>query len=1040
MTPPSFDGYTRHRGAALAVLLLCFACRARAVPETNLAREMLAEACRNGGLVIHVGCYNGKLTAALHAGGKNIVHGLDMDADSIRGAREHIRSLGIYGPVSVDLWNGKTLPYADNVANLVVASGKLQVASGEVERVLAPRGVLLAPRSLTTDHRSLITEASRLKGWTKLVKPVPDVVDDWTHYMYDASGNAVSHDTVVAPPRRVQWIAGPRHARSHEHTPTLNALVSSGGRIFYIVDESSIETIRESPKWHVVARDAYNGGVLWKRPFAPWFPHILNWGAHPPSIQRRLVAADDRVYVTLGLHAPASALDAATGRTLKVYAGTEGAEELAFHNGVLLIALRNVTDRRKGELTKWAGLSKQDNSPLCKRETAEPLLKEFRDAENKAGKKILALDATTARVLWKKEGADAGGLKAMSLSAIGQRAVYQKGNLLSCLELRTGRVLWSSQAPPLRTLCGSHLICSDGKTLKALSIESGEARWAEPSTLCSIRDAFIIGETLWMGGFKAFQGRTTGKRGPPWGPCFATLRDLATGRILRRVEPENPGHHHRCWRDKATDRYILAGRRGVEFIDVESGEHLWHNWVRGVCRYGVMPANGLLYAPPHACGCYIAAKLTGFYALAGTESRSPRVEEAKRLEKGPAYDLPIRHSAIGIRHSDAWPTYRHDARRSGCTTASVPAKLKPVWTAGIGGKLTAPVVAGGKVFAATVDRHAVVAVDAGSGKESWVFTAGARVDSPPTVHGNRVLFGSRDGYVYSLRASDGALEWRLRVAMDERRIPVYGQLEAASPAHGSILVRDGTAYATAGRSSYLDGGIDLYRLEANTGKVLSRTPIYSPDPKTGRQPDQYGPCHMPGALGEILSSDEKYVYLRDMVFSPEGARQNGGNPHLFTMTGFLDDTWAHRSYWIYGRKCTMRTGCSGVEKNLVHGRLLVTDGTTVYGYGRADVHWSNALRDGPYRLFARKHGAAGTAWTKQVPVTVRAMLLADGKLFVAGQDRTGNGKLMAFPADGGKRLGECALEAAPVFDGMAAVAGKLFISLENGQLVCMGGE
>ena len=30
-------------------------------------------------------------------------------------------------------------------------------------------------------------------------------------------------------------------------------------------------------------------------------------------------------------------------------------------------------------------------------------------------------------------------------------------------------------------------------------------------------------------------------------------------------------HHHRCYRDKATSRYILGGRTGTEFIDLATG-------------------------------------------------------------------------------------------------------------------------------------------------------------------------------------------------------------------------------------------------------------------------------------------------------------------------------------------------------------------------------------------------------------------------------------------------------------------------------------
>ena len=48
-------------------------------------------------------------------------------------------------------------------------------------------------------------------------------VDD-TH---DASGNPVAHDTVVGPPRHLQWSAAPRHSRSHEYTPSMAAMDDS---------------------------------------------------------------------------------------------------------------------------------------------------------------------------------------------------------------------------------------------------------------------------------------------------------------------------------------------------------------------------------------------------------------------------------------------------------------------------------------------------------------------------------------------------------------------------------------------------------------------------------------------------------------------------------------------------------------------------------------------------------------------------------------------------------------------------------------------
>jgi outer membrane protein assembly factor BamB len=387
--------------------------------------------------------------------------------------------------------------------------------------------------------------------------------------------------------------------------------------------------------------------------------------------------------------------------------------------------------------------------------------------------------------------------------------------------------------------------------------------------LVGIRDCFAINGSLWLGGFKPWRGARKKHRGPAWGPYYATQRDLSTGKLLQHIEPQGPGHHHRCWRNKATTRYILGGRRGVEFIDLKSGDYLWHNWVRGVCRYGVMPSNGLLYAPPHACGCYVAAKLTGFYALAhGTdEAVSARDPDDGRLERGPAYADAGDQSADAPSAAD-WPTYRHDPKRSGATGSSVPAKLQRAWKAKLGGTLSSVTVAGGKVFVASRDEHTLYALDAASGETAWRFAAGGRIDSPPTIHAGRAIFGCRDGSVYSVRAADGALAWRLHAAGTDRRMVAWGQLESASPIPGSILMRDGTAYVLAGRSSYLDGGLDLYRVRAETGEVLSRSRVYSPDPETGRQPPQYGPCYMPGALGDILSILGHFVYLRYLLFDP----------------------------------------------------------------------------------------------------------------------------------------------------------------------------
>lgn len=1027
---------TRPRLCLILVVLFAFSCPLSAADggpgsPAEQATEILDATAVKGGLIVHLGCGDGRLTAALCRDTAYRVHGLDVDAGDVQQARQFIRSRGSYGPVSVEQWSGPHLPYGDNLVNLLVADELGQVPMEEVIRVLVPRGVAYVKRGST---------------WHKQVKPCPPDVDEWTHFLHDASGNAVAHDRVVGPPRTMQWIADPRHTRSHEHIPSINALVSAQGRIFYIADEAPVASLREPSQWRLVARDAYNGILLWKRPIEMWFPHIVNWGYTPRHLQRRLIVVGDRLYVTLGLHSPLSAVDATTGQVLKVYEDTEGTEEVIHHQGIVLLATRSVTDERRSELARWAQLTREKHSPLHERDSAQPLVNRLRATERKGGTAVVALEARSGRVLWRKAGADAAGLRAQSLCAGGDRVFYQKGKDIVCVHLRSGDELWSARAAPLRLICEGAVFCAGGNTIAALSAETGKTQWTRTALLTDIRDLFLANGSLWVGGFKPFPQ----KRGPSWGPYFATQRDPASGKVLTHIECENPGHHHRCYQNKATDRYILAGRRGTEFIDLVSGEVREHSWARGVCKYGVMPCNGLMYAPPHACACYVGTKVTGFSALASAPfagASDVAIPAEGLLQRGSAYEH-VRATSEEGRATKDWPTYRCDATRSGFTRAKVPATLKPAWQRDLGGRLSSPVIADGKVFLTSVDTHTVHVLGADSGEPVWTFTADGRVDSPPTILAGRVLFGCRDGSVYCLRASDGALAWRFQGTGRPRRIMARGQLESARPAHGSVLVQNDAVYFTMGRSSYLDGGIDLFRLDPKSGKILSRTQVYSPDPETGKQPSQFAPYSMPGVRPDILVGDGDHVYLRDMAFDSRGVEGTGDAPRLITLTDFLDDWWPHRSYWIFGTRISISTGCSGQVRGLIYGRLLVFDDSAIYGYGRTKLHWSNQLQDGAYRLFATSREQGKQRWAKPVKAHVRAMVLAGRTLFVAGPpiapesgpggpDTTPGALLLAVAGSDGGTLAQYNLEAPPVFDGMAAVANHLYLTLANGTVVCM---
>ena len=182
--------------------------------ESQEAGQIISASGIKGGLVVHVGCEDGKLTAALRGNDSYLVHGLEKDPANVEKARAYIRSLGLYGKVSVDLWTGGRLPYTDNLVNLLISKDLQGIGMPEVLRVLAPEGVAY----VKADSK-----------WTKTVKPRPKEIDEWTHFLHGPDNNAVAQDTVVGPPYHLQWVAEPKWTRSHGHLASLSAAVSSGG-------------------------------------------------------------------------------------------------------------------------------------------------------------------------------------------------------------------------------------------------------------------------------------------------------------------------------------------------------------------------------------------------------------------------------------------------------------------------------------------------------------------------------------------------------------------------------------------------------------------------------------------------------------------------------------------------------------------------------------------------------------------------------------------------------------------------------------------
>ncbi len=1056
--------------SVFSVLFAMTVFSATASPAPITAEQIYLQTGVRGGLVVHLGCDDPELTAALRPNDRYLVHGLDTDAARIANTRRLLRAKGLYGPVSVDTFDGKNLPYVENTVSLLVCGKLGNVPMSEVLRVLAPEGVAYIRRG---------------NSWQKTIKPRPQNVDEWSHFLHDAGGNAVANDEQVGPPKKLRWVAEPRWCRSHEIPSSVQAVVTAGGRIFTIFDEAPTGVYEKLPQRSLlIARNAYNGVLLWKVPMKKWQSEYgtgkgNRWNIHH-TIPRRLVTDGEKVYVTLQfVNSPVSVLDAATGEILtEAIDGTTGADEMLLCEGVLIV---KTTARRSVGAT-------------------------VRLKKDMLNDTLVGIDAQTGKQLWRKQGVR---VLPYALSAAAGRLVYHNMDELVCLDAATGSEIWRTPNIIASTVgAASTLIVNEdvvlfhghgrmsqasgkpkiGLYLTALSAENGRILWRRKGTkgqagACTQpTDMFVVDGRVWLGG---------------WTDGY----DIRTGKVTQRVSLQkliSPGHHYRCHRSKATERYLIWPKRGAEFIDLQQGEHMRNDWLRAPCFTGATPANGLFYAPPSPCFCYPGVKVSGYLAMAADEPEELTPSTDKNLTRGDAYGKVPQQAEISAAD---WPMYRRDFERSGSTGAGLSPNPQKLWEKTLTCRGTQAVVVGDRLWLAERDAHRIRCIKASDSADLWTFTAGGRIDSSPTIYKGMVLFGCRDGSVYCLRATDGELVWRFDAAPRDRRIVSFGQLESLWPVQGSVLVRNGVVYFAAGRSSFLDGGILVYGLDAATGRPLYNHHLKGPWPDISK--DVGRPFAMEGALPDLLVSDGKYLYMGRIKFDTklnrlETTRESDlgeldmGARHLVPTGGFLDDTGFDRLYWMYSDRWPGFYFAQHAPKS---GQLLVFDDSTTYAvkYFYRRIVWSPALMpdDKGYLLFADdndnepvlqekgktirtvqwlpdesysdKHRRGGRGvekgtgyvrseppkWKNMIPVRVRAMVLTGDILFVAGvpdvidpddplaafEGRAG-AVLQAYSTADGSRLWSRKLSSVPAFDGLSAASQRLYLVTLDGKLIC----
>jgi len=484
------------------------------------------------------------------------------------------------------------------------------------------------------------------------------------------------------------------------------------------------------------------------------------------------------------------------------------------------------------------------------------------------------------------------------------------------------------------------------------------------------------------------------------------------------------GINGKCYAPTSSANYILFS--SSSFFNVKASEEKTLTTVRSPCFLGHLPANGLTYFLPHHCDCSVT--LRGFVAMSGAGQRKWLAEKdgATKLfsSESPSTQIP--------ENSEDWSMYRKDTIRSNFTTTKVSVKPKVIWSEKIGiNRLTQVVSAYGMVYVANPETGRVFGLDAKTGKEKWSFIAEGRVDFSPALHLGMCYFSTNNGFVYCLDALTGKTIWQLRAAPAEKYIAEEGKFASSWPVIGGVLPMKGKIYFNCGRSQGVDGGMWIFSVEATTGKINWRV--------------------RGGSSGDVCLSDGVDLYLTKNSFNiNNGALLFGGKAYsskgLLRTTAYLTpvsvtDYMACVEPALSSEKHIELTDGITTGENISFNEKI---GVAAWRY-RFGVGADLMKKDKPNQrfLYAKEIGGA-IKWRMDEGVNLQMMglVMTNDNVFMAGvptsKNQTDKSELWVISVADGKKLFSLSLDNKPTYDGLSAANGKLYLSTEDGNLICYG--
>ena len=668
---------------------------------------------------------------------------------------------------------------ADNLADEAVVSpaAAQQLEEDELLRVLRPR-------------------AEAMIASKRIVKPVPDGYDDWSHPYHGPDNNPQSNDKFVRGRFHTHFLSVPKFSPMPEQT------VAAGGRVYKAMGHIAHKANQNRWLNTLLCINAYNGTILWERALPEGFLIHRN----------TMVATDDALL--MGDHESCKVFDGATGEIrdeITVPAElTDGPvwKWMALRDGVLYGLVGNLEVQVETLRSARRGLGHWPWGMWKGHDYSDP-----RTAFG-FGRTIVAIDLKSKELLWHYRDDEFLDARAVCMNSE-QIFCFTAERFLACLDRQSGKLLWKNSDQDLLTAIGSnskaqhyltgyattsYMKCDNQRvyfagpqreTMVVASASDGSLQWTNPAGNLQLvlRDDAI---------YAAGKQGTTGMR-------------LAYGN--GSVLSEFPARRACTRATGCVDSifYRASGGTVRVFTDTNHATHIAP--MRPPCQDGVLVSNGHLYWGPWMCGCQLS--LYGNICLEPADEVSTDVNELYADARVTVSD----HVELQPLTTDErdWSIYRGTNARNDLSAASIPAEVELAWDKRISQTdwPTAPIVAGDFVFVA--DRSGRVHALSRDGQPRWQANTGGPIYYPPALAGGRLLVGSADGRVYAFNARTGALLWTFRVAPHDALIPVYGRLVSRWPVAGGVVVEGETVYAAAGIAHY--DGTYVVALNAATGEL-----------------------------------------------------------------------------------------------------------------------------------------------------------------------------------------------------------------------------